>query len=186
MFFEGRTFPAAAQALCAHLNRLLNTTLTRSRMGYVIHPASPGIADLHLREGRMPGARLRSPRFGPLFLHLGQYVASEPAAGGRHRLRAVRYRYALSSALDTEALVRWESSPGAGHGHDLWCRYHVQGTARIDFPRHTAILNDLHLPTGLVTIEDIVRFCIVDLGVKPLSGDWDQILHQGLSTGGGG
>jgi len=186
MFFEARTFAAAAQALCTHLNRLLNTTLTRSRMVCVIDPVSPGIADFHLREGSMPCAKLRSPRFGALFLHLEHEAVSEDAAGGRHRLRPVRYRYALSSVLESEALVRWESSRCAGRGRDLWCRHHIQGTARIDFPRRTAILNELHVPTGPVTIEDIVRFCIADLGVRSLSRDWDAILRQGLSAGGRG
>jgi hypothetical protein len=41
-----------------------------------------------------------------------------------------------------------------------------------------ARLNDFHLPTGYVAIEDILRFTIVDLEVAPLSGDWDAILKE--------
>ena len=37
-------------------------------------------------------------------------------------------------------------------------------------------LNDLHLPTGFTTIEEVLRFCIVDLGVTPLSDEWDRVL----------
>jgi len=29
-----------------------------------------------------------------------------------------------------------------------------------------------------VTIEDILRFCIVDLGVEPLSANWHEILQE--------
>jgi hypothetical protein len=30
-------------------------------------------------------------------------------------------------------------------------------------------LNDVHVLTGFVTVEEVLRFCIVDLGVPPLS-----------------
>jgi hypothetical protein len=39
-------------------------------------------------------------------------------------------------------------------------------------------MDDLHLPTGYVPIEEIIRFCIVDLGVAPISGDWARILDE--------
>jgi len=42
--------------------------------------------------------------------------------------------------------------------------------------RETVALNDLHLPTGFVTVEEVLRFCIVDLAVKPLSDEWDATL----------
>jgi hypothetical protein len=37
-------------------------------------------------------------------------------------------------------------------------------------------MNDLHLPTGWVAFEDIVRFCIDDLDVTPLSVSWHEVL----------
>jgi hypothetical protein len=43
-------------------------------------------------------------------------------------------------------------------------------------------LNDLHLPTGFTTIEDVLRFCIVDLAVAPLSPEWDQVLNESYQT----
>jgi hypothetical protein len=39
-------------------------------------------------------------------------------------------------------------------------------------------LNDLHLPTGYVAFEEVLRFCIVDLGVHPLSDGWDGVLRE--------
>lgn len=35
-----------------------------------------------------------------------------------------------------------------------------------------------HLPTGYVPFEEVLRFCIADLGVPPLAEDWDQILRD--------
>ena len=42
--------------------------------------------------------------------------------------------------------------------------------------RHAVSLNDLHLPTGYVAVEEILRFCIADLGVRLRSREWDRIL----------
>jgi len=44
-------------------------------------------------------------------------------------------------------------------------------------------LNDLHLPTGWVTIEEVIRFCIVDLGVPTNPAhDWDAVLEASYQT----
>lgn len=43
-------------------------------------------------------------------------------------------------------------------------------------------LNTWHLPTGFVTIEDILRFCIVDLGVPALNTTWHQRLEESYSA----
>jgi hypothetical protein len=59
-----------------------------------------------------------------------------------------------------------------------WSRRHLQGPIRIDFGPRTMSLNALHLPTGHVTLEDVIRFCIHDLGVPALSEDWNEILVQ--------
>jgi hypothetical protein len=39
-------------------------------------------------------------------------------------------------------------------------------------------LAKLHIASGWVTIEEKIRFLIHELGVKPFSEDWDEILHQ--------
>lgn len=41
-----------------------------------------------------------------------------------------------------------------------------------------ANLQHWHPPTGWVTLEEVLRFCIVDLGVIPLSDRWSQILRE--------
>lgn len=66
-----------------------------------------------------------------------------------------------------DPLFRWEfvRFPSSG---SFWCRNHLQGPINIGVGGRTVNLNDWHLPTGLVPIEEIIRFCIVDLGVPPL------------------
>jgi hypothetical protein len=36
----------------------------------------------------------------------------------------------------------------------------------------------LHVPTGWVTIEEVIRFLIQELHVTPLSQNWDAILRE--------
>jgi hypothetical protein len=89
----------------------------------------------------------------------------------------VEYRYALSHPGAREPLVRWEyvRAPPAGN---LWCRHHLQGPLALVIQGHRVRLKDLHLPTGYVPFEDVLRFCIVDLGVRALSEDWDRVLRE--------
>jgi hypothetical protein len=41
-----------------------------------------------------------------------------------------------------------------------------------------AMLSDWHFPTGWVTMEEVLRFCIVALAVTPLSEDRDAVLRE--------
>lgn len=51
-----------------------------------------------------------------------------------------------------------------------WPHLHVSGSlAGID-------LGKAHLPTGVVPLQDVLRFAIVDLGVEPLRDDWRAVL----------
>lgn len=92
----------------------------------------------------------------------------------------VSYRYALGHNQGSEPVFRWESSSPDLADRALWNRFHVQGAVAVSLStrRPPVSLNDLHLPTGAIPIEDVIRFCIVDLGVTPLSDDWDARLRE--------
>jgi len=36
----------------------------------------------------------------------------------------------------------------------------------------------LHIPTGWVTIENVIRFLITDLGIPPLIETWEEELRE--------
>jgi hypothetical protein len=36
-----------------------------------------------------------------------------------------------------------------------------------------------HVPTGQVSLQSVVRFAIVELGVRPLRSDWEAVLAEG-------
>jgi hypothetical protein len=120
-----------------------------------------------------------STRFGRAGLYLGQTCESTQTEG-RHQLRTVSYRYTVSFNGSREPLFRWEYRKDPGPSA-RYCRHHLQGAIPLAISEEAVSLNDLHLPTGFVTIEEVLRFCIVDLGVTPLSANWHEILTDSYS-----
>ena len=39
-------------------------------------------------------------------------------------------------------------------------------------------LADMHIPTGFVTLEDVVRLLITEFGISPRRDDWDRLLRD--------
>lgn len=39
-------------------------------------------------------------------------------------------------------------------------------------------LADMHIPTGFVTLADIVRLLIAEFGVEPRRSDWQRVLDR--------
>ncbi|CAN5749830.1 hypothetical protein BH23CHL2_BH23CHL2_14730 [soil metagenome] len=93
-------------------------------------------------------------------------------------LRTVWYRYTLRPEGHREPMFRWEYVAEPEGDDAFWARHHLQGPAPINVGSRYVSLNDLHVPTGPVPIEEIVRFCIIDLGVASLSDEWDVILVE--------
>jgi hypothetical protein len=73
-----------------------------------------------------------------------------------------------------ELIAAWHWHPTTTRGDDKnrWPHLHAHGV------RDTLTLHKLHLPTGRVSIEAIVRFLIEDLGVIPRRPDWGRVLEQ--------
>lgn len=40
----------------------------------------------------------------------------------------------------------------------------------------------MHIPTARVSLEEVLRFAIVDLGVRALRADWDEVLRETQRT----
>jgi len=181
----GRTLWKAGAKFRDHLNGVLASTVTATPLVMVEVPrprrrrgAPPGI-QLAFRQNGGPVEASLSTRFGRALLYLGQTCESTISDEKLHRLRTVSYRYTLRPEDTQEPLFRWEyeKTPSTG---GLYCRHHLQGDITVPFGRSRVPLDDFHLPTGFVTIEEVIRFCIVDLGVASLSGpdQWDAILRD--------
>jgi hypothetical protein len=170
----GRTAAEAVTTFREHLNWLLARTVTERPLVFFTVGERMSLAFRH--HGR-PAAATLGTRFGQFALFLGQTCVATLTDDRQYRLRTVSYRYTLRRDDDAEPLLRWEYEkfprpPGE------YCRHHLQGAITLPLPPSRVSLNDMHVPTSFVTIEEVLRFCIVDLGVPPLSGDWHRLLSE--------
>lgn len=165
------------------LNTLLHRTITPQPL--IMIPARSGAdgtqrMQFAFRQGGGPVlAELRSD-FGVLGLYVGQVCEARPSDQDGPPILTVNYRYALhvGTGVNSEPVMRWEFDRRPADPQARWSRRHLQGPIPLSFGPTTVSLNDLHLPTGYVTLEDVIRFCIHDLGVPALSTDWNDILIQ--------
>ncbi len=173
MPIEGRTLGEAARAFRDYLNGVLARTVAETQL--VLIPAGSRV-QVAFRRGGQPVRAPLYTRFGAVGLYLGQVCEGIAVSSRAQRLVTVAYTYTLTVEGAEERLLRWEyvHQPPADA---RWCRHHLQGNVPLQVGRWALSLNDLHTPTGYVTIEEILRFCIVDLGVQPRGEDWHAVLE---------
>jgi hypothetical protein len=174
---KGETIHDAAKVFAEHVNSVLARTVTPMPViSIVVKDRTMTRIQLAFRQGAAATSARIATRYGRMGLYVGQVLEAEPAADGLQRLRTVKYTYTVSPSHDPEPIFRWEYVRNVGTAK--WCRHHLQGPVQVKLNRQTVELNDLHLPTGYVPFEEILRFCIVDLGVKPLTPEWDDVLRE--------
>jgi hypothetical protein len=128
------------------------------------------------------GAATAYPAFqsaGRYHLFLGQTL--EALREGRHyRLKTLAYAYRISEGptLNDPYIFRWEYN-SRERLESLSPRHHFHTPAILRcFGTRELNLNRLHIASGWVTVEEIIRFLIVELGLKPKSRDWDRLLRE--------
>ena len=125
---------------------------------------------LRLSQGRP----VRLGRASSLWLTLQQYYHIVEVEGPRvYWMIAVEgYEYTLIDAGGREILTyHWHprgESPIAFHHLHL---EHGAGMVREE-------LQTAHLPTGYVSVADILRLLIVDFRVEPRRGDWEDVINR--------
>jgi hypothetical protein len=170
------TLDKAARNFCDHLNRLLAKTITQQRL--ICVSAGSSMLLTFRQSGKPIRARVKT-KFGPMRLNVGHVCQGVVGANSQVRLVTVEYRYTLSRGDEEEPVLRWEYvKDWPDSAKSRWCRHHLQGDIALHFGTDQVSLNNLHLPTGYVAIEEVIHFCIVDLGVKPLSPKWHATLNQ--------
>lgn len=152
-----------------HVKSLVAATLTKQPL--IGLPGEKGRMTLSFREGEAPIAAPINTSLGRLYLQLSHALEAVPEHGA-YRLKTRRYWYRIQRSPDfrSKAILRWEyDSQTAADQH---ARHHAQLATTIALDDGEALeLNKLHLPTGWVTIEEVIRFLIVDLRVAPPCGD---------------
>jgi hypothetical protein len=176
MPIEGKSLEAVSRKFCDNLNRLLAKTISQQRLVALTLPGR-GVNIAFRQSGIADTAKLKT-HFGEMELFIGLLCGAAQIKRNRFRPFVSEYRYTLTPKGSADPLCRWEYVRKWPRDTDRWCRHHVQGDIPVSIGGQTISLNDLHLPTGYVTLEEIIRFCLVDLGVKPLSPDWHAILEK--------
>jgi hypothetical protein len=47
---------------------------------------------------------------------------------------------------------------------------------------HCLDLNRVHIPTGWVLLEEVLRFLVIELGARPAQVEWDSVLQKSESA----
>ncbi|GAC1436248.1 MAG: hypothetical protein NVS1B11_20300 [Terriglobales bacterium] len=135
------------------------------------------MAQITFRQGQMP---IAAPVAPDLFLYIGQTLQVIQQSDKSWKLRTGAYRYRIqgSQGLEDEDCLRWEYV-GREKRENKYCRHHLhlQGAYTLG-PRRTIPLSKVHIPTGWVTVEEIVRFLITELNVKPKEEAWEECLRE--------
>jgi hypothetical protein len=160
----GRTAENADNALLEPLRRALSC-VTNAEL--YVSPASS--EDARALKMRVDPLRLQSSEVpGGLLLRLRQQFRSvrDPGAprGERWHVSTVAYDYRINRADSGSELLSWHWHPTTG----------------VPFPHlHVAadaLSRRVHVPTGRVSIEAVVRMLLGELGVSPKRPKWEQVL----------
>jgi hypothetical protein len=172
----GETPEDAVGKFVDHINDVLSRTITDRRVQALRVPSKRlAYVSFPRRNGSPTAARLDT-RFGSMRFLFGQVLGTDPV-DGHFQLYTLSYGYKLTMADDRQPFVRWEYVKPKGLG-DLKCRHHLQGPIELTMGRSTAALDGFHLPTGWVTFEEVVRFCIVDLKATSRTKKWNDVLLE--------
>jgi hypothetical protein len=112
---------------------------------------------------------------------IGYDVLSDQDSTRSYWVQATSYRYQLLDGEEREILAyHWHP---VGLSSITYPHVHLSGRlAPLDTGRgaEPVALGGMHLPTGLVTLADIVRLLITEFGVEPRRDDWATVLaaHQ--------
>jgi hypothetical protein len=123
---------------------------------YVLMPSTRGPVRLRTEDG--PSLYLGASQH---FRHITD--------GGNWRCHTLAYDYTVFSESRQE-LFAWHWHPASRPGPHV----HVNADGAESLPT----LRKLHLPTERVAFEQIVRFLLQDVCVKPRSNDWSQRLEE--------
>ncbi len=121
---------------------------------------------------------MAAPLFsGGLFLAVSQQLEVEAQPDKMWRLRTMEYNYHLleGPSPDSRWIIRWEYKSHSRQRNEH-PRHHVHLATIIDTPAGKMDFDKLHLSTGWVTIEEVIRFLIAEVGVKPKAHNWDEEL----------
>ena len=116
--------------------------------------------------------RLRGPQRIHLRVRLRVRVTQTEPPRGLWEAQTAAYEFRLSDQDDREILAyHWHPD---GQSHVLTPHLHLGPAAEVG----RAVLLTAHLPTGPVTLDDVLRLAVVSFEVAPIRLDWERVLHD--------
>ncbi|SRR5712692_1322542 len=178
MPLTARTPREAFRIFQDHLNGVLNKVLTRYRLRFVVSGVKQDQASLAFFNARSISIAIPLPP-SPRYLYLGQELKAIPE-GKEYVLRTLKYGYRIqrTALLQDEAEVRFEYVSREMEPSARYSRHHVQFHRDYHTVHEDFSPTKLHIPTGWVTIENVIRFLITDLGIPPLIETWEEELRE--------
>lgn len=89
---------------------------------------------------------------------------------GPWRVTTKAYDYELQDS-EGETIVAW-------HWHPETRSYPHTHTGRTQLARDALLSRKHHVPSGRVSLESVIRFCIEEFGAKALRDDWRDVLDS--------
>jgi hypothetical protein len=133
------------------------------------------------RGNRVPlrGAMANDDLSLAVYLHCA--IVQDARFGRRSRMvRPARYAYELLGREDRELVVfHWRP---LGRSRVTSPHAHISGARPIPLAQRPSgdlpaplDLNNAHIPTGMIQIEEVLLMLIRDLGVQPIDRNWERI-----------
>ena len=184
-----RELAAATRGLAGRLSTVLARTITAKPL--IPYDNRQGRVYISFRDQGKVTTSLLNTRYGAMDLYIGLFCdAVTRDSPSDLWLRTTSYAYSLQPARMGQPLFRWEyvrppdlePTQSWEDNPSDWCRNHIQGDVTLEIADqrgmiHRVPLNDWHLPSGWVGLEEVIRFCIVDLKV-PAQPGWNRVLKE--------
>jgi hypothetical protein len=161
----------AAQRFADHLNGILNSTVSDSRLSLIALPADPGTFEV-TRFVERDSSSLEL--YGSTIRLFVRYVIV--VKDGHCRIESYAYRLQAGESADSW-LIRWEYQRDPRTADYPYVRAHVH--VRGAFPDGKQA-GGLHIPTRRVPLELVLWHLIADWDVKPKRDDWQQQLEASI------
>ncbi len=169
-----------AQSLARHLNRVLNQTVSDSHLS-VSPVTGDGEGDTFKLERLVERENVPLQLRGTTArLSVRQLVVVKD---GRCRTKSYVYRLQADESLKSW-LMRWEyrrKPRVAGYPYGL-AHMHIRATSPDGTPIDGHPVDRHHIPAPQTPLEEIIRYLIVDRGVKSKTKDWGAILEESEKT----
>lgn len=178
MPLTARTPRSLFQTVQDHCNRTLNTVLTRYRLRFPVRTTRDTQTSLTFLDTQ--GVTSAVPLLpSPWYLAVILRLRAIPERN-EYGLRILEYQFRIqrTASVHDEAEVRFEYVSPEIDPDFPYSRHHVQFHRAYQHIQDGFSPNKLHIPTGGVTIEQVIRFLIADLGVPPLTDRWEEELRE--------